>query len=286
MYDRIVTAALADTASKFRLAEALALDIPPRHRGPAAEGADDKTIPAYLEEASAAIITAGGEPRAGATLAHYRETALWVFSEPGKNFRWIAGRSFSAHNEARNNRMSYEEFAAMPKATVTLIRQQAGTAGTTDYPQRVAREWTPEQQAQVAREILARPDVAREVFADPDAAGDAVRAAYVPLGEAMRDHDQRRYRQAVPPGSREEKTRETEQRSIEVLEVLQRLHQIISSTGKLVSLGELSREQRELIAPLAQRAKVAVDYLAALDDDSATPSLSDDTIAEFLNKNS
>ena len=44
-YDRIVSAALAETKSKFELAEALALDIPPKRRGPT--DPDEQSVQEY-----------------------------------------------------------------------------------------------------------------------------------------------------------------------------------------------------------------------------------------------
>jgi hypothetical protein len=82
----------------------------------------------------------------------------------------------------------------------------------------------------------------------------------------MHEEDLRMQDKAVPPGSEEEKIRQAEQQSYEVLEVMQRMHQLITATGKLAALGTLSRTQVELIVPLAERAKVAVEYLAALGD--------------------
>jgi hypothetical protein len=133
--------------------------------------------------------------------------------------------------------------------------------------------------AAAARDYLADPEVAKEVFRDPDTAGDAVRAAYAPLASAMLDHDQRQRDKAVPPGSAEEKTRQAEQQAYEVLDVMQRMHQLITATGRLAALGTLSREQVDLIVPLAQRAKVAVDYLAALDTSNASL---EDELAKIL----
>ena len=133
--------------------------------------------------------------------------------------------------------------------------------------------------AAAVRDFLADPEVAKEVFADPDAAGDAVRAAYVPLASAMQDHDQRQRDKAVPPGSAEEKTREREQQAYEVLEVMQRMHQLISATGKLAGLGTLPAATVEMIVPLAERTKVAAEYLIALGDSNVSL---EDELAEIL----
>jgi hypothetical protein len=133
--------------------------------------------------------------------------------------------------------------------------------------------------AAAVRDYLADPEVAKEVFSDPDAAGDAVRAAYAPLAQAMHEEDRRMYDKAVPPGSAEEKTREAEKQAYEVLEVMQRMHQLITATGRLAALGTLSPEQVELIVPLALRAKVAVEYLAALDTSNASL---EDELAKIL----
>lgn len=163
-YKRVVSAALAETSSKFMLAEALALDIPPHKRGPAA---DDASVSRYLEQARLAIIDAGGEPRAVKTLDEYRRTALWVSMDLRRNFAWVAGSSFSAHNEARARGLSYDEFAAAPK-TVDQIRRNAGTAGTDGPPARIAAAWSPDQQAEAAEILLRSPKaVAAAIRANP-----------------------------------------------------------------------------------------------------------------------
>ena len=122
-YDRIVSAALAETKSKFELAEALALDIPPKRRGPT--DPDEQSVQ-DLRQAREAIITAGGEHRNVRTLDTYRATALWVSTNVGRNFQWVQGTSFTAHSEARATGMTYEQFTAMPKPTVDVIRREAG----------------------------------------------------------------------------------------------------------------------------------------------------------------
>ncbi len=279
MYDRIVTAALAETVSKFRLAEALALDIPAT--------TDRSLVPVRVHAAGQAIVAAGGEPRTLDTLSDWRRTAIWAQDQrigTGERFTWAPGVSFSAHNEARAYGLTYAQFEALPVKTADAARVAAGKAPKSGDTSRIGA-WSREQKIRVARDLLAQPGMATDVFADGDAAGDAVRGAYAPLARAMGEHDQRQRDKAAPAGSAEEKTREREQQAYEVLEVCQRLHQLITATGRLAGLGELDTGQREMIAPLARRASAAVDYLAALDDTAST-TLSDQTIAEFLGNNS
>lgn len=178
-YDRVVSAALAETKSKFDLAEALAEDIPPRRSGPS----DDVTIKDYLTEARQVVIDAGGEPRSVKTLSDYRFTALWVSAEVGTNYRWLPGISFSAHQEANRAGLSYDEFVAMPSKTVDAIRDRTEKAGTDGPPERIVSSWSPEQKASAARELLSDPEVAESVgdaitdyvAADPERTTDVIR---------------------------------------------------------------------------------------------------------------
>jgi hypothetical protein len=165
-YDRIVAAALAETTSMFRLAEALALDIPPMRPGPSA-----KTLTAYLEEARQAIIEGGGEPRAVVTLDSYRRTAMWVSGDVPGNYRWLLGVSYSAH-ESASTRMSYEDFAALPSRKVRDIRPSSKDGP----PGSVIPGWSPDQKAEAARELIKDPAVADKVAADPVAASHAAAA--------------------------------------------------------------------------------------------------------------
>jgi hypothetical protein len=113
-YHRTVTAALSETASKFALAEALALDIAPRRGRP---GRDEVGTDQQLAEVREQIIEAGGEPRSVVTLRNYRLTALWVKHPKTGAFRWLKGRCWSAHDEARQRGLSYAEFTALPADT-------------------------------------------------------------------------------------------------------------------------------------------------------------------------
>lgn len=160
-YDRTVAAAVAETRNKFALAEALALDIPPRRRGPTAE--DEQSVIAYLDEAREAIVTAGGEPREARTLRYYRLTALWVSTGDRTNFRWIEGVSFTAHDQARAAGLTYDEFAAMPIKKARAIRADAGIASKDGPPDAIIESWTPAQKTAAARELLTEPGIAEEV---------------------------------------------------------------------------------------------------------------------------
>jgi hypothetical protein len=103
---------LSETASKFSLAEALALDIAPRRGRPAR---DETSTDQHLTEAREQVIEAGGEPKSVATLRNYRLTALWAKHPKTGSFRWMEGRCWSAHDEARQRGLAYIEFAALPR---------------------------------------------------------------------------------------------------------------------------------------------------------------------------
>lgn len=178
-YERTVTAALSETRGKFALAEALAQDIPPRPQG----SRDYETsVTDYLAQARQAIIDAGGEPRAVDTLLKYRNTALWVATSTanGTSFEWVPGCSFTAHNEARETGLSYDDFAADPK-TRNEIRRDAGRAGTYGPPEKAVQSWTPEQKAEAARELLSDPEVAEQISEEitDHVAADSKRTAAV-----------------------------------------------------------------------------------------------------------
>lgn len=170
-YDRTVAAALSETKSKFTLAEALALDVPPRSQG---SRAHDVSVTDYLSQARQSIIDAGGEPRSVSSLLKYRNTALWASTSTasGRSFAWVPGYSFSAHSEARETGLTFEQFAAEPK-TRNEIRQDAGRAGNYGPPERAVQSWTSEQKASVAETLIReapaekRAAVVREMLADP-----------------------------------------------------------------------------------------------------------------------
>lgn len=149
-YERTVEAALTETGSKFKLAEALAMEIPPAKRGPG----NEIKISDQLDEARQAIIDAGGEPKSVSTLANYRRTAIWVLTVNSQNFRWVKGASFTAHYEAFAAGMTYDEFARIDKPTVDLIRKRTGRAGTDGPPEKIVDEWTPEERVAAARKLM------------------------------------------------------------------------------------------------------------------------------------
>ena len=163
-YERIVSAALAETTSKFRLAEALALDIPRRRQG--GDAGNEQNVEAELAEARQRIIDEGGEPRHIKTLEGYRKTALWVMeseSDLAPTFRWIPGVSYSAHTEARASGLTYAQFVAMPSKTVDAARTAGGRPGTDGKPEAIVSGWTPEQRAAALRELVADEELAEEV---------------------------------------------------------------------------------------------------------------------------
>lgn len=134
-YQRTVAAAVAETKSKFALAEALATEIPPRRPGPGPE----LTVTEHLTLARVDIERAGGEARTVQTLAEYRETALWVSRGTPGNYQWIPGISFTAHNEAHKAGLSYEEFAADPKGFARTRREaKAAVESIAPSPEAIA----------------------------------------------------------------------------------------------------------------------------------------------------
>jgi hypothetical protein len=161
-YPRIVEAALAETTSKFALAEALARDIPARREGQAATAAGQPTIQDELTEARAQIINAGGEPRGTKTLEQYRKTALWVKGSEVGPFRWLPGTSFSAHNEARSSGLTYEQFTQLPAKSVDAVRLRAGWAGTDGPPAAIVEKMTDEQVQEVAADPRVRQAVSEQ----------------------------------------------------------------------------------------------------------------------------
>jgi len=168
-YEKTVAAAVAETKSKFRLAEALAEEIPARRSGPT----DDVAVPELLAEARMAIIAAGGEARSVETLRRYRETALWVGVEVGthRNYRWVDGVSFTAHDEARVAGLSYEEFAAAPKTSRAIRSESGKRMPGGGQPDEVIPSWSEEEKREAARVLVAEaPDaVAAAVAEDDDA---------------------------------------------------------------------------------------------------------------------
>jgi hypothetical protein len=165
MFELTIAAATAETVSKFRLAEALALDIPPRHRGPS----DEEPLVTYLAQVAEAIEAAGGEPRAVDTLREYRVTALWVCGDFPTNFAWVPGASFSAHNEARSAGKDRDWLAALPDKRIDAVRQAAGHQPKSGSLSRLPG-MTPAQQAEVAAAALSMLDPVERAEIIEDAA--------------------------------------------------------------------------------------------------------------------
>lgn len=199
-YERTVEAALAETKSKFALAEALALDIPPRGRVRHSDG--DKTVATYIEEARERILAAGGEARHVKTLEAYRETALWTTQDVLGDFHWVEGKSYSAHYEAYRSGIPFADFAANPK-TVRELRQDAGRVSPDGGG--VVKSWTSERKIEAARELLSDPQVAEQVSeqitdyvaSSPERTSEAVRKRHENAGvperqpkPAQRDYDE------------------------------------------------------------------------------------------------
>lgn len=193
-YERTVAAAVAETKSKFKLAEALAEDIPPR-RGRTAE--DETSTRQYLEEASQKIADAGGEKRSASYLGQYRATALWVMEPETFSFRWVPDASFTAHNEARTWGMSYDDFAAMPTKSTGAIRELTGKSpyGQRHEPDVAIAAWSSEQKSDAAKALLAEPEVAEQVIEDKQARAVVNRATdehYAKKAAARTDRTERK----------------------------------------------------------------------------------------------
>ena len=160
-YKKTVAAAVSETRSKFALAEALATEIPPQ-QGRRNDLSGGAKVSGHLADARQAIIDAGGEPRAVATLDGYRLTALWTSGGTARSFAWVAGYSFTAHNEARKAGIPFDEFAAEPRTT-DRIRRDAGKAGTDGPPARVVETWTPQERDEAVRELVSNPETRQSV---------------------------------------------------------------------------------------------------------------------------
>jgi hypothetical protein len=299
MYERTIAAATAETASKFKLAEALALDIPPIRTGPPANA--ESTLHVYLSDARRAIIKAGGEDRSTGTLQHYRLTALWV--RQGRQsiedvnvsnveaWGWVKGASFTAHSEARLTGMSYREFRELPKKTVDVIRRDSGKAGTDGPPAKVAaravEEMSPGERAGLAQSILADPDVAAQAtgqlgpeakaglvegwLADPEQ-GTKVRAA---VSKPIVDHDVRTERDLTARRRREadDGKRPDFESPEAVLRAIASANQYLSDMRRL-PMG-LSLAARERLAEVNTR----VWEVAGLWKDAAPANVSDEAAA-------
>jgi hypothetical protein len=153
-YERTVAGALSERDGKFRLAEGLALDIPPMR------GRDSDTR-RRLEEAREAIIAAGGEPKSVETLADYRRTGQWAILPSGGEFRWLPGVTFTAHRRAAEAGMSFEDFAALPVKTGDAVNAALGKPPIRGLS--AMSSWTPEQRAAALRELVADEELAEEV---------------------------------------------------------------------------------------------------------------------------
>lgn len=157
---RVVAAALAETKDKFRIAEALAMDIPP--------SGDDASVRQQLLAVREEILEAGGEPRSYETLKQYRSTALWV-RKNGK-FLWVAGASYTAHTSARAKGLTRKNLYDLVKKVGHVgdreLRDLTGGASKDGNPSKVSARWTPAQQAEAVKAMLSNPDTAKAVVSD------------------------------------------------------------------------------------------------------------------------
>jgi hypothetical protein len=174
-FARTVEAAMAETVSKFKLAEALALDIPPRM------GKDADTA-ANLAIARQAIIDAGGEDRSVETLGNYRLTAQWASRRNYAEFAWVTGASFYAHDVARMAGKDRDWLAGLEDKRVNAVLAAAGRPPR--FSPRSPRanpvsDWSPDDRANVARDLMRDPKVAAAVMDDDTARGAAAKAANI-----------------------------------------------------------------------------------------------------------
>lgn len=114
-YPLVVSAALDETKSKFRLAEQVARELP--------AGLDGGTVAAGLQTMKDEVDAAGGETRSVGTWSEYRLTALWVADNGGfepTTFQWKPGLSFTAHNVARIKGQAFKHFLVTPEKRIRL----------------------------------------------------------------------------------------------------------------------------------------------------------------------
>lgn len=254
MYEKTVAAALAETRDKFRLAEALAEDIPPRF-GRTAD--DEISTRSYLEAAREAIIEAGGEPRSVETLADYRRTAIWV-KNGGVNtaiYSWLGGVSFTAHNEARK-RMSYDDFAAAPM-NAREIREGYGMGSKDGDPEHVVQRWSPTQKKAAARRLMDDPEVA-EAVADR-VADDPVLSTRVERIQEAKYADAERKVQRGDQSNRERRRHSVQFEIVDgrISHMIRLANDALDQTAAV----EFDAEEVELLADSLVRLTQAVDLL-------------------------
>lgn len=131
-FPRSVEAARRIGMEKMELAEALYEEIPPRGKGRRPAG--ETTSNEMFEQVAQEIFDETGEHYTPVTLKRYRNVAAWVVAGKGPGpdlFQW-ADASWTAHREAFENGLTWEEFT-QGKRTKRAVRQQAGIS-TGDVP--------------------------------------------------------------------------------------------------------------------------------------------------------
>lgn len=130
-------------------------------------------------------------------------------------------------------------------------------------PQEAIRAMPPEQQAEVARDLLANPQVAQQAMADLHTrvlASDAVHFANQQVEHQVTQDRQRR----VDDGQRPD---------FEGAQIIQRLitllNEVVVTAGRLPQ--PLPGQARASLAHIARQAKPAVDWLAASDSEPGIP---------------
>lgn len=136
-FPQTIEAALEQHGSMFRLAEALAVEVPRQAQG-RKKGEDTSLVERYLQNAAIAVLEADGDDYAWTTFRAYRQTAFFVMGEDGA-FNWIPKLSFSGHREAAESAGFSKDFAAFG-AWVTRYRAENdnGNPTTTEIRAKVA----------------------------------------------------------------------------------------------------------------------------------------------------
>lgn len=149
---------------------------------------------------------------------------------------------------------------------------EAATRRTFRQTSSGARRLPPEQQATLAREMLADPDVARHTFDAPDADPAITRKARMHAGNAITDYDKRLHDRITHERHEEAKeTGHTDQEALyEVSAMMQVLADVVVTGGKLAhKLSEgatLSSGMRHTLAGYATKAKATIEWLEGIED--------------------
>jgi hypothetical protein len=255
-YPKSVAAALAETHSKFALAEALANEIPPEN------GRGNTTVTDALIAARDEIIEAGGEPRSVSTLERYRATARWVAENrtgSGTVFAWVPGVSFTSHREAMEAGTSLAAFSADPK-TAREVRADEGKASKDGDPVGIVKGWSEEQRIAAARELHHDPDVADELARDQTAKDEHMAAL-------LRTSDSGMKEEAFTPEREREGVFWTLQSKVSsIVASLAALSTYLTALRNDPRMRNLASDERETLRGFAANLRGAADKLDVLAD--------------------